>query len=507
MDFSDLVKVNQKLTFSLSSDIESSKHSCLVRKIKGALMAVVISNRDKAKLDLSVDDDIYLFHDHKDETWISQARIAQNQSYPLVIIDLSGEPYPISGRKEDPLPADADEIESVENDHLVSESAAEPIVESPDIESMSIESVDETPEGEWLAESNRAIAEQTGAGETNMADMSQSGNELIEPVDMDDVIVLDDELVDIPDIDTSELEAELESDIDNSLAAPLEAPVDAPDTEESDSLKESLDGLDHLEELEYPEDVYADDSLEDMRIDQAESLDIGDVYLRDASQTPDDSEQSVANDIQSDMDIQKQVSVEPFEDFFSFEFVVVDSQTAEKLEGVINKYSSAQRLSFDAVEEIEDLDFIESGDGDDNGLKETLKGLLTRVARVENTIERFSGKAYNNQLSFGNAISEGSSDPIRSSICLKLDTTGIEATFDGPLPDGACVLLMVNRQWKPPLLFDAVAVLLESETNESGLSTGKLRFTAIHADDARSIDDYLKHGSEYLQVLKGLTQS
>jgi hypothetical protein len=503
VDFSDLVTVNQKLTFSLSSDIESSKHSCLVRKIKGSLMAVVISNRDKAKLDLSVDEDIYLFHDHKDETWISHARIAQNQSYPLVIVDLSGEPYPISGRKEDPLPAHIDEIESVENDHLVSELSDGPIVEPVDIGSMSIESVDETPENEWLAESNRAIAEQTGAEETNMADVSQSDNELIEPVDMDDVIVFDDELADIPDIDTSELEAELESDIDNSL----EAAVDAPDAEESDSLDASLDGLDQIEELEYPEDVYADDSLEDMAIDHSESLDIGDVYVKDVAQTPDDSEQSVANDIQSDMDLQKQVSGESFEDFFSFEFVVVDSETAEKLEGVINKYSSAQRLSFDAVEEIEDLDFIESGDGDDNGLKETLKGLLTRVARVENTIERFSGKAYNNQLSFGNAISEGSSDPIRSSICLKLDTTGIEATFDGPLPDGACVLLMVNRQWKPPLLFDAVAVLLESETNESGLSTGKLRFTAIHADDASSIDDYLKHGSEYLQVLKGLTQS
>lgn len=495
MDFSDLVAVNQKLSFSLTSEIEAHKHSCLVKKIKGALMAVVISNRDKDKLSLSVNDDIYLFHDHNDETWITRARIAQNQSYPLVILDMIGEPVPVAGRKEDLLPAVADRIESVENDHLVSESVVEPAGDLSGIESMSIEAVDETPENELLAESLQSEAEEVSAGAVVNTDTGESDNVLVEPVDMDDVIVFDDELADIPDIDTSELEAELEADISDSL----EEKVEAPDLQEKERVYDNLDGL---------EEIYADDSLEDMEIDQSESLDIGEIGHQEPALETDDSHQPVESNLESPADIEEPAGAEagPFEDFFGFEFVVVDSETAEKLEGVISKYSSAQRLSFDAAEEIEDLDFMESGGGDDNGLKETLKGLLTRVARVESTIGRFAGSAYNNQLSFGNAISEGRSDPIRSAICLKIDRTGIHAALDGPLPDGACVLLMVNRQWNPLLRFDAVAVLLESETDESGVSTGKFRFTAIHPDDVGSVDDYLRRGSEYFSLLKQLSQ-
>lgn len=506
MDFSDLLTVNQKLNFSLSSDIEAKKHSCLVKKIKGALMAVVISNRDKGQLDLSVDGDIYLFHDHQDETWITHTRVAQNQSYPLVILDMKGEPAPITGPKEDLLPASMEGIESVENDHLASEPIAEPAVdldaELPGIEPMGIEPADETPENELLAESLQGKDQEAWTTAPAKTDRGQADNALAEPIDMDDLIVLDDGLEDIPDIDTSELEAELEANIADSL----EEKTEEPDSEETGPIYDNLDQIEKLEELE---EVCADHSLEDMEIDRSDRWDIGEIGLAQPDMETDESRRSAESHLQPLAGIEEPASAkaEPFEDFFGFEFVVVDSETAEKLEGVISKYSSAQRLSFDAAEEIEDLDFIGSGGEDDNGLHETLKGLLTRVARVEKTIERFAGSAYNNQLSFGSAISEGRSDPIRSAICLEIDRTGIHAALDGPLPDGACVLLMVNRQWNPPLRFDAVAVLLESETGPSGISAGRLRFTAIHPDDARSVDDYLRRGSEYFGLLKHLTQS
>ncbi|VAX22401.1 hypothetical protein MNBD_NITROSPINAE03-27 [hydrothermal vent metagenome] len=497
MDFSDLTSVNQKLTFSLTADVEAKQHSCLARKIKGALMAVVISNRDKGRLTLSVDDDIYFFHDLNDETCVTRARIAQNQSYPLVIVDMIAEPVPISGPKEPPLPSMLEGIESVENDHLVMpEPVAEPTAGLSGIESIDVEPVDETPENELLSESLQPGAEEEVGGEPPETDAGKSGELLVERVDMEDVIVLDDELMNIPDIDTSELEAELEADIADSL----EEKVEETDSQESERAYGELDGF---------EEVYADDSLEDMEIKQSELLDIGEIGGQEPVSEADGARKSSESHVQSPEALKEPVGVEaePFEDFFGFEFVVVDSATAEKLEGVINKYSSAQRLSFDAAEEIEDLDFSENNDEDDDGVKEafSLKNLLTRAGRVENRAERFSGNAADNQLSFVSEISQGRSDPIRSAICLKIDKTGIHAALDGPLPDGACVLLMVNRSWNPPLRFDAVAVLLDSESGANGISSGKLRFIAIHSDDAGSLDDYLRRGSEYLSLLKQMT--
>jgi len=494
MDFSDLVSVNQKLTFSLTADVEAKQHSCLVRKIKGALMAVVISNRDKDKITLSVEDDIYFFHDLDDETCLTSARIAQNQSYPLVIVDMTGEPVPISGPREPSLPSMLEGIESVENDHLVSEPVDEPVAGLSGIESIDVEPVDETPENELLSESLPRGVEDAAGGEMAETDAGKSGELLVERVDMDDLIVLDDELMNIPDIDTSELEAELEADIADSL----EEEVEEPDLEEREPVCDELDGF---------EEVYADDSLEDMEIKRPELLDIGEIGGREpVSEADDGAHESSESHLQASEALKEPVGAEaePFEDFFGFEFVVVDSETAEKLEGVINKYSSEQRFSFDAAEEIEDLDSTENDGEDDAGVKGvfSLKNLLTRPARAENRTMRFSGNAADNQLSFVSQISEGHSDPIRSAICLKIDKTGIHAVLDGPLSDGACVLLMVNRSWNPPLRFDAVAVLLDSESGADGISSGKFRFIAIHSDDAGSLDDYLRRGSEYLSLLK-----
>ncbi|VAX14702.1 hypothetical protein MNBD_NITROSPINAE04-2364 [hydrothermal vent metagenome] len=498
MDFSDLVSVNQKLAFSLTADIEAQQHRCLVRKIKGSLMAVVVSNRDKDKITLSVDDDIYFFHDLNDETCVTRARIAQNQSYPLVIVDMASEPVPISGPREPSLPSMLEGIESVENDHLIMpEPVDEPVAGLSDTESIGVEPVDETPENELLSELLYPVAQEETGGETAETDAGKSGELLVERVDIEDVIVLDDELMNIPDIDTSELEAELEADIADSL----EEKVEEPGLEEKEQVYDSLEKID---------EVYADDSLEDMEIERSELLDIGEIGGQELDSEADDLEEQAENRIQAPEAPKEPVGVEaePFEDFFDFEFVVVDSETAEKLEGIINKYSSAQRFSFDAAEEIEDLDFTENDGEDDAGVKGAffLKNLLTRADRSENRAVRL-GSAADNQLSFVSEISEGRSDPIRSAICLKIDKTGIHAALDGPLPDGACVLLMVNRRWNPPLHFDAVAVLLDSESGADGISSGRFRFIAIHSDDAGSVDDYLRRGSEYLALLKQMTHS
>jgi len=496
MDFSDLASVNQKLTFSLTSDVEAQKHSCLVRKIKGDLMAVVISNRDKGQLALSVDDDIYFFHDLNDETCVTRARIAQNQSYPLVIVDMAGEPVPITGRKQAPLPEMLEGIESVENDHLVPQPVSEPAADLSDTESMEIEPIDETPENELLSELTRPGAQDKTGEEVVKTDNGQIEGLFVEPVDMDDLIVIDDELVEIPDIDTSELEAELEADIADSL----DEKVEETDLKENEQVYDNLDKLD---------EVYANDSLDDMEIDDNELLDIGEISQQELDSEAGDSDVSAEKQIESPVAFERPGGQEmtPFEDFFDFEFVVVDSETAEKLEGIISKYSSAQRFSFDAAEEIEDLDFQQSGDKDGSGVKETsfLKNLLTRANRAENRTGRFLENADTNQLSLDSAASEEQSDPVRSAISLKIDTTGIHAALDEPLPDGACALLMVDRRWSPPLRFDAVAVLLDSETGANGISSGRFRFIAIHPDDAGSVDDYLRRGSEYFKLLKQMT--
>ncbi len=511
MEFFEFFSVNDKLAFSLSSDLEADRYACLVKKIKSNLMAVVISNRDKGKLTLSTDDEIHLIHDHDDETWITPAKLVQSQSYPLIIVKISGEPGPVSGHGGSELTMGSAEVESIENDHIVEEPQGEPVASAPDIDIDPAHSIDETPGNEFLIDEGASPEKELEVEEIGDKELEARSEGVLELGDLDnDVDVVSSELDEIPDIDTSELEAELEADIEVSLGEN----ADQVEAEGQIELDESLLGA---------EAESVDDGLDDMETAQSQELDLKEVGESEPAEAPPAAEPDVdstpleeAETVETldeapalhESSIETKTAVpepegpriKPFEDFFGFEYIVVDAETAEKLEGIINKFSSAQRVSFDAADEIDDLDL---GENIDSALKDTLKSLLSRVARIENIVGRFSGgDAFQARLSFGGLFSEGEEDPLRKAVCLTIDRSGIYAAIDEPLPDGACVLLLVNRQWNPPLHFDAVAVLLESETKENGVSAGKFRFTAIHPDDSQAILDYLERGPGYLERLK-----
>ena len=78
---------NEKLSFSPANDSSGAKFRCLVKKSRQNLLAVIISNKDKYKVDIQLDDMLYLF-DEDGTNKRAAAQLVQNNSYPLVILKI-----------------------------------------------------------------------------------------------------------------------------------------------------------------------------------------------------------------------------------------------------------------------------------------------------------------------------------------------------------------------------------------------------------------------------------
>ena len=85
---SEFYSTNEKLQFSLSEDVGAEKYVCLVKKFKESLMAVVVANSDKDKITLSRGDQIFLHKPENGGTNITPFKLVQNQTFPLIILDM-----------------------------------------------------------------------------------------------------------------------------------------------------------------------------------------------------------------------------------------------------------------------------------------------------------------------------------------------------------------------------------------------------------------------------------
>lgn len=219
MKLEDFFSVNERLSFALEDDVEAERYSCLVKKLKAGLLAFVVSNRDKSRLRLAPGDTLYFFPERDDETWLLRLKVAQTQAFPLIIASMAAEPAPLSHRQVKP-PAPMGNVERVDDDHLS---------HIPDLEPEPRGRDDEAKEP-WAGEAPIAARQPPPVGAMSVEDIEE-----ITMSDLDAAGEAGDQLPagavptpfeDLPEIDTSELEAELDADIEASLAG-IERPTRA----------------------------------------------------------------------------------------------------------------------------------------------------------------------------------------------------------------------------------------------------------------------------------------
>ncbi len=131
--------INEKISFSLANDPSEMRFSSLVKKSRQNLLAIIISNKDKSKVDMELDDLLYLYDDNG-EVKRADAQLVQNNSYPLVILKIletyspdDVESLPLAGLAEEDMleqspllvpPVEPDES-STDSDDTVELSPAE----------------------------------------------------------------------------------------------------------------------------------------------------------------------------------------------------------------------------------------------------------------------------------------------------------------------------------------------------------------------------------------------
>ncbi len=501
VDPKSLFSIDSKAIFSLSSTPRAEKYTCLVKKIKENLMAVVISNRDKEMVSLSLGDEIFFFAERDGEAWIMGSKLIQDQSFPLIIVSITGEAEPYLVNQNAPSDVSG-EVESAENDHVVDSSEMETLEYTPDTREDADGWSDETPSNQFSKEDDLLV------NELKDEEIESMPEEPVKPSGPEDEFYrIDKELEDIPDIDTNDLDAELEVDIERSLD---KSPVDSLFTDDETPKEESQEPQAEQPPEHPPEQI--DDIFDEMEITEPAEVDLGDI---DELTSPkeglsDDAQELTEEDTTARQDelfadgaddngaIKTQN--EFTEDFFGFSFLIIDSRAAERLEGVIIKHSTAERTALDQAADLEGLDM---GDDVPDNLKNAINTTLARVSRLESVVTHYLGHdMLSAEMSLGGLNAEKAKKPLRKAVCLSIDRAGALVALDKPLHDGTNVLMFVDRPWEKQLRFDAIAVVFESETSENGIHTAMLRFVAIHPDDAFLIDDYLSGWSSFRLLLK-----
>jgi len=498
----DLFPIDSKAVFSLSSTPRAEKYTCLVKKIKENLMAVVISNRDKETVSITVGDEIFFFVEKDGETWIMGSKLIQDQSFPLIIVSITGEAEPHIVNQDAPSNVSG-EVESAENDHVVDASEMETLEYTPATQESTDGWSDETPLNRFSKE------EDLLANELKDEEIESILSEPAKPSGpKDEFSRISKELEDIPDIDTKDLDAELTVDIERSLD---ESPVDSLFTDDDTPEKEKATELQAEQAPEYPPGQ-VDDIFDEMEITEPAEVDLGDI---DESTPPKEEPPDDAQELDEEVTAARHDELfvnktderaaagtqnEFAEDFFGFSFLIVDSQAAERLEGVISKHSTAERTALDQAADLETLDM---GDDVQDNLKNAINTTLARVSRLESVVTHYLGHdMLSAEMSLGGLNAEKAKKPLRKAVCLSIDRAGALVALDKPLHDGTNVLMFVDRPWQKQLRFDAIAVVFESQTSEDGIHTAMFRFVAIHPDDAFLIDDYLSGWRSFRRLLK-----
>lgn len=481
-EFATPFKVNAKTLFSLALEPTAPKHVAMVKKTKGALVALIISNRDKAHINLSIGDPFFIHHKREDGTIeIYEMKVAQNAQFPLLILQTLGL---VGGDDRGAAPEEsADQGDAGEPQPQIEEERGDSIAQRIIYDSSSPR--DEIAEEEFstqkiFVDSNASAAERSsdqGDATEEFGDLERLSELSQGDLDLDDLDTeemrsvgsdlraepvaeeLDQVFKKAPEIDDSALSEELDSDIDQAVSdfsarAKADARAGADDALDDEKSSESQDdeGEERLlldSDRDEPEDesgMGAWDvkfgSAYSERADRADRLDSDD----------DDSESSIASEADSEL-------IVPF---------------PARLFGVGS----------------DEFDPAALGIGPTVG--DALKHLDRRLRSIEQLIS-FSGSTETTRSTGGHNV-----------VCVKITPWMIVlAAFDlsEEFSEGDGVHIVVDYQWRERLFFRASGVVDAVEVD--GRSTFlTITFDALPIEASQSIDKYLAGRLDWLDKLK-----
>lgn len=459
-EFSKKFGVNEKLAFRLYPELAAESYTLLVKKVKDNLVAAVISNNDKNSVDLKVNDEIYLFSETEGGKWVTKTLLMQRHSYPLVILSVAGEPWPLKPGLEKNSPAPHGYIESTEHadsSALGVEEEAEPLAVKGDENEDDLASLPGITIRELNAEPERTPG--------------QEGMRLgVEDLDS------------LPDIDTSELEAELNADIEDTLekgrvsfasshdiedetavAEPLTSGIEGESEEEdlSDMIIEKGASLaiGSFDEGDVPEPV-----VEKLVAPEPLKVDIGEPEEEPASR--EDEDVLYAPETENDI----HAAPEVFHDFFTAYLTPVKDGEPPPV-----------RLDSDVSPEI----------------KMALGVLAERIERLEGALSSISASPL---AAAPPMVSE------RVAVVLAgLTEDGFKAVMDEAPMSGERFTVDVDRQWRPPLFLKAVAVV-ESSFSVNDITLVRFSFEGLDESGRMAVRAYLDGRAGYFKSLTDLVK-
>ncbi len=448
-EFTKKFGVNEKLTFSFFSGPGDEAYTLLVKKVKDNLVAAVISNNDKNRVDLNVNDEIYLFSEADGVKWVTKTLLMQRNSYPLVILSVAEEPWELAPDIKRQAPAPDGEIESAEQAQVpgIDESeAGDDLTSVPGITIRELKAEPERAEGQ---EGMRFGAE-----------------------DLDD----------LPDIDTSELEAELEADIEDTLEKGRGRFATSHDIEDETAAPEPLGEA-------IPDEPREEEDLSGMTIEKDASLELGlldeeepaapAVEKREEPEPlevgeDEPEEEPEAGDkeylyVPEDED-ETPAETEAFHDFFTAYLTPIGSgATAEPA-----------RLDVDVSPEV----------------KRAIGALTERIERLEGALSTISGRP----------AAERVTAPARIAVVLAgLTEDGFKAAMEEAPMGGEKFTVEIDRPWKPPLFLKATAVA-ESSFSVNDITLARFSFEGLDDAGRTAVRNYLDGRAGYFKSLTDMVK-
>lgn len=451
-EFTKKFDVNEKLAFSLSSSPDEETYTLLVKKVKDNLVAAVISNNDKNRVSLNVNDEVYLFSEADGAKWATKTLLMQKNSYPLVILSVAAEPWELAPDIRRRTPAPADEIESAEEARaripgVIDEN--EPVKREDGDDLANVPGITIR---ELKAEPERA------GGQEGM----RFGAE-----DLDD----------LPDIDTSELEAELEADIEDTLEKGR-VRFTAPRGIEDEAAAGRI-----------PSGAGEDDDLSGMTIEKDVGMDMGTLDEEEpATPTVEEREEPEPLEVGEDEPEEEPEAVEK-----QYLYVPEGEDEAPAMSETFHDFFTAYLTPIGSGQTAEPsaLDMDVSPE-----VKRAIGALTERIERLEGALSSISGHPAPLPVAA----------PARIAVTLAgLTENGFKAVMEEAPMGGEKFIVEMDRPWRPPLFLKATAVA-ESSFSVNDITLVRFRFDRLDDAGRAAARAYLDGRAGYFKSLTNLVK-
>ncbi len=502
------IDVNKKIQLKLSEDAGAESYTCLVKKVKENLVALVISNKDKNNVNPSVGDALFLLNEWGDDYWTTPVTLLQNQSFPLIILKVIQEPYSmISGSPISP-PAPIEEIDSIAEDHGADDKglitpvdvSEEPIIIPAGSEEVPADGYEQhSSQGQEVDATDDLDPQENGIG------IDEQVEEILEDIES---------ISDNTEAEETVLMEPFDADSEYSRILDEEIEDESPDSEDAEDTQDAGD-------MESSEDMEVGDNLEDifgepddMAIIPDATIDISDISGDEtqnaetyAGADKDETSQDMPEELAPAADEIAPMVVEgtgdeeePYdrEGEFRNDFVVfltpIDREMAED---VMESIKSTGKKPSDESDQAKNYS-IDLPEGLDPSAKKIMETLSSHILNIEKTIAELKT---NISSPFFNPLGEQT-----GAICVSISEEGMDVVIDNRPEEKRDFLISVDLPWRPALKFTATAIV-DSVEKIHGVDVARMCFTAIHPEGISSINSYLTRGARYFEIIEKFHQA